>query len=109
MEGPVPTDGPVGLELASVSTKGSRRGRAAVAGLTDLRLGEFTVLLPLLALIIYLGVVPGVLTARMESTVNGLLPGANAGQINTSGFTGSVKLGATSQAYILVSSASDDR
>jgi NADH-quinone oxidoreductase subunit M len=44
-------------------------------GLVDLRWGEWLVLLPLLALIFYLGFVPGVLTARIESGVTPLLAG----------------------------------
>jgi NADH-quinone oxidoreductase subunit M len=96
-EGPAPSGGPVGAALAAQDTRGGRRGRAAVQQLSDLRLGEFLVLLPLLALIIYLGIAPGVLTARMESTVGGLL-----GQTENRSPTGYIQRTAASQAYILV-------
>src|SRR5262249_14343099 len=52
---------------AEVSARGPARRMAT--RLPDLRAGEFLVLLPLLALIFYLGVAPGVLTSRMEPAV----------------------------------------
>jgi NADH-quinone oxidoreductase subunit M len=55
---------------------GANGGTAAARRpLRDLRWGEFTVLLPLIALILALGIVPGVLTVRMEPSVLHLLPG----------------------------------
>jgi NADH-quinone oxidoreductase subunit M len=86
MEGPAPNGGPVGEALAASDTRGGRKGRAA-AQLADLRLGEFLVLLPLLALIVYLGIAPGVLTSRLESSVSGLLPGASVEQTEPTGYT----------------------
>jgi NADH-quinone oxidoreductase subunit M len=65
-QGPLPTKGPVAAALNP-----SGRGKGAVA-IADLRPGELAVLLPLLALIVYLGVQPGVLTARMDSSVRGV-------------------------------------
>ena len=59
-EGPAVEGGPVAAALA-------KRGRA---GVRDLSAGEFAVLLPLLALIFYLGAAPVVLTSRMERTVS---------------------------------------
>ncbi|MGZ3602862.1 MAG: complex I subunit 4 family protein [Ktedonobacterales bacterium] len=58
----------------ATSARGGRRKQGAAARMTDLRLGEFAVLLPLLALIFYFGVVPNVLTSRVERTVQGILP-----------------------------------
>jgi NADH-quinone oxidoreductase subunit M len=58
-EGPVVTEGPAGAALAT-------RGKAAT---TDLRAGEAAVLLPLLALIFYLGAAPVALTSRMDSSI----------------------------------------
>ncbi|GAC1454269.1 MAG: NADH-quinone oxidoreductase subunit M [Ktedonobacterales bacterium] len=58
-EGPLTRDGPVAAKLHG----------PASADVTDLRLGEWLVLLPLLALIVYLGFAPGVLTQRMQSSV----------------------------------------
>ncbi|HEV8193905.1 MAG TPA: NADH-quinone oxidoreductase subunit M [Ktedonobacterales bacterium] len=97
MEGSVPTDGQVGAAVASASAQGSRQGRTSAVPLTDLRLGEFLVLLPLLALIIYLGIAPGVLTARMESSVSGLL-----GLTENSGSSGNIQRTAAPQASMLV-------
>ncbi|HEX8727457.1 MAG TPA: NADH-quinone oxidoreductase subunit M, partial [Ktedonobacterales bacterium] len=54
------------------------RGRRGGAKLSDLRWGEFGVLLPLLVLTIVLGIVPGLLTARMEPTVQHMLPAITA-------------------------------
>ena len=58
----------------AAGSAGGRTKRGATVALPDLRAGEFAVLLPLLALIIYLGFVPGVLTSRMETTVNQMIP-----------------------------------
>ncbi len=58
--------GPVAAALAPA---GTAKKSAAVA---DLRLGEFVVLLPLLALIFYLGIFPGMVTLRLEKTVTAL-------------------------------------
>jgi NADH-quinone oxidoreductase subunit M len=58
-EGPLVAEGPVAAALR-------KPGKLAIP---DLRLGEFLVLLPLLALIFYLGAQSSVLTSRMDSTV----------------------------------------
>ncbi|HUY75982.1 MAG TPA: NADH-quinone oxidoreductase subunit M, partial [Ktedonobacterales bacterium] len=90
MEGPAPATGVVATALGAgggvagvVGATGSalasggrvtrrnhggrgRRGAGNAAGPRDLTWGEFVVLAPLLALIIALGLAPGVLTARIE-------------------------------------------
>jgi len=89
MEGPAPATGAVATALGTGGSSGGaggagpsalasggrvvRRGhggrgrrRADSAGPRDLTWGEFVVLAPLLALIIALGLAPGVLTARIE-------------------------------------------
>jgi NADH-quinone oxidoreductase subunit M len=67
-EGPTPESGPVASALAPA-------GRVAKASaLSDLRWGELLVLLPLLALIFYLGIFPGMMTLRMEQSVGTLPP-----------------------------------
>lgn len=62
------------VESAGAASDGpatpTRRSRSR--GLVDLRGGELAVLLPLLVLIVALGVAPGALTARMESSVRSL-------------------------------------
>lgn len=58
-EGPFNREGVVAAKLDS----------STIGGVTDLRANEFLVLLPLLALILYLGIAPGVLTTRMQSAV----------------------------------------
>lgn len=68
MDGAPPESGPVSAVVAAGESGGGRRGRGAVPGVRDLRLGEFLVLLPLLALIIFLGIVPAVLTDRMATS-----------------------------------------
>jgi NADH-quinone oxidoreductase subunit M len=79
-EGPLPESGPIAAMIASASERRrqlpqrqSRRGRPAEAGagsrppsLVDLRPGEALVLLPLVALIIALGVAPGLVTSRLQ-------------------------------------------
>src|SRR5262249_1696914 len=65
---------------ATATPSAVRRG-AVVRGLSDLRPVEFVVLLPLLALIVVLGILPGMLTARIESSVKPLLPSSGASQL----------------------------
>jgi NADH-quinone oxidoreductase subunit M len=74
MEGP-PVDVPL---AAAAAEEAPRRGVRTRRLLSDLRPGEFAVLLPLLALIVALGVVPGALTALMEPTVLHALPAITA-------------------------------
>ncbi|HEU5438101.1 MAG TPA: NADH-quinone oxidoreductase subunit M [Ktedonobacterales bacterium] len=57
-----------GASLSGSQAPGDRPSR-----LPDLRAGELTVLAPLLVLMIVLGILPGLLTARMEPTINQLL------------------------------------
>ncbi|MEO7000631.1 MAG: NADH-quinone oxidoreductase subunit M [Ktedonobacterales bacterium] len=91
MEGPAPTTGVVAEALAAGETRAParasrRRGAARTETITsgmalpDLRWGEALILLPLLVLIIGLGIVPGVLTVRIEPSVTPILArtGANA-------------------------------
>lgn len=76
MEG-VPVENMPLAEASAVQATGASGRRAknrAGARTPDLHLGEFVVLLPLLALIVYLGFAPGVLTSRMEQTVQSLAP-----------------------------------
>jgi NADH-quinone oxidoreductase subunit M len=58
MEGPMVREGPVAAALA----------KPGPARVRDLRPGELAVLLPLLALIVYLGAAPGVVTARTQQS-----------------------------------------
>lgn len=59
--GPLVAKGPVAAALAQPASAG--------VAVRDLRLGELVVILPLLALIFYLGAAPIALTSRMETTV----------------------------------------
>ena len=74
MEGP-----PKGAALANGDTSqtSGRAGRRSMShqshSLRDLSWAEFSVLLPLLALIIVLGIVPGVLTSRIQSSVDAVV------------------------------------
>jgi NADH-quinone oxidoreductase subunit M len=73
MEGP-----PSEIVVAAGGAAAGRRDLSAGgAGLRDLRLGEVAVLLPLIVLIIALGVIPGMLTSRIEPSVLHVL-GVNA-------------------------------
>ncbi|HEX8033288.1 MAG TPA: NADH-quinone oxidoreductase subunit M, partial [Ktedonobacterales bacterium] len=76
MEGQPIEPTPVAETAATTATsaRGDRRKQGVAARIPDLRLGEFVVLLPLLALIFYFGVAPGVLTSRLERTVLGIPP-----------------------------------
>lgn len=67
-EGSAPSDGPVAEALSG------RGGGQRVAALRDLRGGELLVLAPLLLLIFILGIIPGAVTWRLESSVNALPP-----------------------------------
>ncbi|MBF6590339.1 MAG: NADH-quinone oxidoreductase subunit M [Ktedonobacterales bacterium] len=90
-EGPMPDSGPVAAALAP-------GGRSAhVGAIRDLRWGEFLPLLPLLALIFYLGVVPGVVTLRLEKSVTALPPLAAAPGVSTA----SLQSGAAGTPYVL--------
>jgi len=67
------------VETAGAAPDGPTRSRRSRSrGLADLRGGELAVLLPLLVLIVALGVAPGALTARMESSVRPLTPTATS-------------------------------
>lgn len=70
MEGP-PSAVALAADGSSPEAGASTRGPAGrvASRLPDLRASELLVLLPLLALIFYLGVAPGVLTSRMELAV----------------------------------------
>jgi NADH-quinone oxidoreductase subunit M len=69
-EGPLPERGPVATALAPATapSRGNRgrHGRAATTPLLDLRPAEAWILLPLVALIIVLGVAPGLLVSRLQ-------------------------------------------
>jgi NADH-quinone oxidoreductase subunit M len=71
-EGPLPSRGPIAALLARATPAGGvKRSRAsgaepASAALVDLRVGEALVLLPLVALILVLGVAPGLVTSRLQ-------------------------------------------
>ncbi len=66
------------IESASSGVPVQSERKQPKTGLVDLRRGELGVLLPLLALIVVLGVIPGVLTARIERSAQQLLPRASA-------------------------------
>lgn len=72
-----PRDVPVAAPSGGTPVRSSKRGQSGT--LVDLRAGEFAVLLPLLALIVYLGFAPGLLTSRLETTVTRMVPGFTAG------------------------------
>ena len=76
MEGPPVENLPLATTPATRAsdTGSSRAKRGAPSRVADLRLSEFLVLLPLLALIVYFGVAPGVLTSRLEGTVRNMPP-----------------------------------
>jgi NADH-quinone oxidoreductase subunit M len=70
---------PVDVPLAAApAEEAPRRGVRTRRLLSDLRPGEFALLLPLLMLIIALGIIPGALTALMEPTVLHALPAITA-------------------------------
>lgn len=60
------------VEMSATASDAPRARRARARGLADLRGAELAVLLPLLVLIVALGIAPGALTARMESSVRPL-------------------------------------
>lgn len=66
MMGPAPTTGAVAASLAAT---GRRKGGQR---LLDLRWGEGLVLAPLIALIFFFGLFPGLLTARMEQPISAI-------------------------------------
>ena len=67
------TEGPPKALVEAAAAPGEGTG-ATGSRLRDLRWGELAVLLPLIALIITLGIVPGALTVRIEPSVLHLLP-----------------------------------
>jgi NADH:ubiquinone oxidoreductase subunit 4 (subunit M) len=76
------------VEMSATASDAPRARRARARGLADLRGAELAVLLPLLVLIVALGIAPGALTARMESSVRPLTltpAGIPAGITGTSG------------------------
>jgi NADH-quinone oxidoreductase subunit M len=80
--GPKPEQGPVADALAESAAPAGKNQRAkgAVSGLRDLNWRESLALAPLLALIVFLGVAPYVITQRTETTTNQLLITINVGQ-----------------------------
>jgi NADH-quinone oxidoreductase subunit M len=74
MEGEVSATVAAAGDAPVAESRMARRARRLPSGLADLRRGEFAVLLPLLVLIFYLGFAPGVLTSRMEHSVQGSQP-----------------------------------
>ena len=66
MHGPIKE---VALAGGGTTTASVAAAPGALAGIADLRVGELATLLPLLALIFYLGFVPATLTTRMERAV----------------------------------------
>jgi NADH-quinone oxidoreductase subunit M len=91
---------------SAVSRASAGAGAAAIApsGLVDLRWGELVVLLPLLALIFYLGFVPNVLTSRIERNIELRLPGMVVFPVSATGRATSA-LHPTGRVYVLVSQA----
>jgi NADH-quinone oxidoreductase subunit M len=82
---------------------GAGAGDARAGGLVDLRWGEVLVLLPLLALIVYLGFAPGVLTSRIERNLQ--LPASL--QARSAPPLAGAQLQANGKAYLLVRAAHD--
>jgi NADH-quinone oxidoreductase subunit M len=77
-EGPAPAGGPVAAAL------GATGSTTRAAALRDLRWGETLALLPLLFLIVYLGIVPGVITKRLQQSVT-TLPTIQSAAAHSSG------------------------
>ncbi len=73
-------EGPPTVFVASAIERNSVRSRNSRPDLPDLRLGEFAVLAPLLTLILVLGIFPGVITTRIEPSVQGTLTSTRAHQ-----------------------------
>jgi NADH-quinone oxidoreductase subunit M len=81
MEGPerevaLAGGGTAAADAGGAAPSGQARQAAKTGSLPDLRWGELGVLLPLLALIFYLGAVPATLTTRMDSSVRPLVVSA---------------------------------
>lgn len=76
MEGPAPDEGPV----ASATARSGRK-------LSDLRWHEWLALVPLIALIFYLGIVPAALTTRTEPVTQQILSAAQQTQSTGIGAT----------------------
>ncbi|HEX8997724.1 MAG TPA: NADH-quinone oxidoreductase subunit M [Ktedonobacterales bacterium] len=76
MEGPAPEDGPVARTLAE-----------SPRALVDLRWHEWLALIPLVALIFYLGVVPATLTTRTEAATHQIVAAAQRVAPSTIGDT----------------------
>ncbi|HEU0027128.1 MAG TPA: NADH-quinone oxidoreductase subunit M, partial [Ktedonobacterales bacterium] len=86
-QGPAPSEGPVAEALLAGAAPASNAGAGAPAranggprALRDLGWREALALLPLIALMFYLGVVPYTVTARTETTTNQIVMGINAAQ-----------------------------
>jgi NADH-quinone oxidoreductase subunit M len=88
----------------SGAAAGAGVGATGPSDLVDLRWGELAVLLPLLALIFYLGFVPNVLTSRIERNIELRLPGAVVFPVSAI-HSAPATLRPTGDAYILVPSA----
>jgi NADH-quinone oxidoreductase subunit M len=90
--GPTPSEGPVAEALQAGGQAGgapangagavARRDRAnrSPSAIRDLGWREALALLPLIALIFFLGVAPNTITARTETTTNQIIIGVNAAQ-----------------------------
>ncbi len=85
-QGPTPKEGPVaeallagGAEAAGATAPARTRGANRRSGsMRDLGWREALALLPLIALMFYLGVAPNTVTARTETTTNQIVMGLNA-------------------------------
>ncbi len=96
-EGPAPVSG----EVAEAVSTDATSARSGAAKLVDLRWSELVVLVPLLVLIVYLGVVPSVLTTRMERSVNALPPLAGTAAHTKPAPAPNVNAGTSGSTYIL--------
>ncbi|HEY7974166.1 MAG TPA: NADH-quinone oxidoreductase subunit M, partial [Ktedonobacterales bacterium] len=83
-QGPAPSEGPVAValqaEAARAAGAGGRAARRSAGGMRDLGWREVMALLPLIALMVYLGVAPYAVTARTETASNQIVTQVNAAQ-----------------------------
>jgi NADH-quinone oxidoreductase subunit M len=111
-EGPLPERGPVATALApaTAANRGNagnrgRHGRAVSTPLLDLRPAEALILLPLIALIIVLGVAPGLLVSRLQRSDGTVASGVALHVSPAAQATAAPRLGAAGAQYVIVGSA----
>ncbi|MGO8949711.1 MAG: complex I subunit 4 family protein [Ktedonobacterales bacterium] len=82
MEGP-PRDAPMAGNGTMSQMHGTTSRKSESKSLRDLSWAEFSVLLPLLALIVVLGIIPGAMTSRVQSSVDAVLSPASAAHLES--------------------------